>query len=40
MENFSTNSLVLNLASGPYDAADYVRDPEEFQALINGELGV
>jgi len=34
MENFSTNALVLNLASGPYDAEDYVRDPAEFGALI------
>jgi hypothetical protein len=34
MDNFSTNALVLNLASGPYDATDYVRDPAEFRRLI------
>jgi hypothetical protein len=39
MENFSTNALVLNLASGPYDAADYVRDPAEFRALVNAPEG-
>ena len=33
MENFSTNALCLNLASGPYDADDYIRDPREFRAL-------
>lgn len=33
MENFSTNSLVLNLASGPFDPDDYVRDRSEFEAL-------
>ena len=33
MENFSTNALCLNLASGPYDPADYVRDPDAFRAL-------
>lgn len=33
MENFSTNSLVLNLASGPYDENDYVRATDEFRAL-------
>lgn len=37
MENFSTNALCLNLASGPYDADDYIRDPEEFRALTDGE---
>ena len=33
MENFSTNALCLNLASGPYDADDYLRDLREFEAL-------
>ena len=37
MENFSTNSLVLNLASGPYDAADYIRDAAEFNVLASAE---
>jgi len=36
MENFSTNAFCLNLASGPYDAGDYIRDPEEFRALTSG----
>jgi len=30
MVNFSTNSLALVLSSTPYDAADYIRDYEEF----------
>lgn len=30
MENFSTNSLALILASTRYDALDYIRDYEEF----------
>lgn len=34
MENFSTNALCLNLASGPYDPDDYIRDPEAFRALV------
>lgn len=32
MENFSTNSLALVVASTPYDATDYIRDYEEFKA--------
>lgn len=39
MENFSTNALVLNLASGPYDAEDYLRDPHEFRALTAERSG-
>ena len=31
LENFSTNSLALILASGPYDENDYIRDPEVFK---------
>ena len=31
MENFSTNSVALVLSSTPYDAADYIRDYEEFK---------
>jgi uncharacterized RmlC-like cupin family protein len=34
VENFSTNALALILASGPYDAADYIRDYEEFIGMI------
>lgn len=33
MENFSTNSLALVLASTPYDAQDYVYDYDEFLSL-------
>ena len=32
MVNFSTNSLALILSSTPYDAADYIRDYEEFKS--------
>ncbi len=31
MVNFSTNSVALVLSSTPYDAADYIRDYEEFK---------
>lgn len=30
LENFSTNSLCLVLASGPYDEDDYIRDHDVF----------
>jgi hypothetical protein len=30
LENFSTNALALVLASTPYDAADYIRDHNDF----------
>ena len=33
MENFSTNSLALVLSSTPYDAADYIRDYDEFKRI-------
>lgn len=33
MENFSTNSLALILASTKYDANDYIRDYEIFKAM-------
>ena len=35
MNNFSTNSLALILASTPYDAADYIYDYEQFKAICN-----
>ena len=35
MENFSTNSLALVLSSTPYDAADYIRDYEQFLQFAN-----
>ena len=31
LENFSTNSLALVLASTPYDPADYIRDFDLFR---------
>jgi oxalate decarboxylase/phosphoglucose isomerase-like protein (cupin superfamily) len=34
LENFSTNSLALILASTTYDANDYVRDFDEFVKLV------
>ena len=33
MDNFSTNSLALILASTKYDANDYIRDYEEFKSM-------
>ncbi|MFA6400513.1 MAG: FdtA/QdtA family cupin domain-containing protein [Salinivirgaceae bacterium] len=34
VENFSTNSLALILASGAYDASDYIRDYEQFNKMV------
>ncbi len=34
VENFSTNSLALILASGPYNANDYIHDYEKFIGMI------
>ena len=34
MANFSTNALVLNVASTTYDPDDYIRDKAEFRALV------
>jgi hypothetical protein len=34
MENFSTNSLALILASGPYNEKDYLRDYELFKTMV------
>jgi hypothetical protein len=39
MNNFSTNSLCLILASDEYDNADYIRDYEEFQRLAGVKAG-
>jgi oxalate decarboxylase/phosphoglucose isomerase-like protein (cupin superfamily) len=36
IENFSTNSLALIVSSIPYDAADYIRDFDEFKMIRNG----
>jgi len=38
LENFSTNSLCLILASRKYDETDYIRNFEEFKKLCNGML--
>jgi len=35
LDNFSTNSLVLIASSISYNDADYIRDYEEFKAIIN-----
>ena len=35
LENFSTNSLALNVSDRAYDAMDYIRDFEEFKRLKN-----
>ncbi len=35
MENFSTNSLALVMASSTYQEEDYIRDFEEFKTLKN-----
>jgi len=35
IENFSTNSLALNVTSMGYDADDYIRDFEEFKKFKN-----
>jgi oxalate decarboxylase/phosphoglucose isomerase-like protein (cupin superfamily) len=35
IENFSTNSLALIVSSLSYDAADYIRDFDEFKMIKN-----
>lgn len=37
MENFSTNSLALILASTKYDANDYIRDYSDFLKIAQNE---
>lgn len=37
LENFSTNSLCLIIASQPYEENDYVRDFNEFKSIVNNE---
>jgi hypothetical protein len=34
VENFSTNALALILASAPYNESDYIRDYEQFKAMV------
>lgn len=39
MENFSTNSLALEVSSSEFDANDYIRDYSDFKSLkTNGEI--
>jgi len=35
LDNFSTNSVCLVLASEPYNAENYIRDESEFELLTN-----
>lgn len=35
IENFSTNSLALIVSNHEYDAADYIRDFDEYKAMIS-----
>lgn len=37
LQNFSTNSLALILASEVYNEADYVRDYDKFKQLVHGK---
>lgn len=37
LDNFSTNSVALILASTPYDANDYIEDFETYKNLRNNE---
>lgn len=37
LENFSTNSLCLVLASEPYDESDYIRNYKEFKAQLSSK---
>jgi hypothetical protein len=39
LENFSSGSVCLVLASGPYDEAAYYRDYEQFKSVIQGLAG-
>jgi len=39
MDNFSTNSVALVLASTSYDAGDYIEEYETFKTLKNGNRG-
>jgi dTDP-4-dehydrorhamnose 3,5-epimerase-like enzyme len=39
LENFSSASVCLVLASEPYDEEDYYRDHDDFLAVATGETG-
>jgi len=36
---YSSDALLLVFASDPYDPADYIRDYEEFRALVGPPTG-
>lgn len=38
LDNFSSGSVCLVLASEPYDEADYLRDFDDFRAAVQGQL--
>lgn len=38
VENFSTNSLALILASAPYDENDYIRNYQQFKTMIREKV--
>jgi len=40
LDNFSSGSVCLVLASEPYDEADYLRDFDEFRAAVKAKPGV
>lgn len=35
LDNFSTNSIALILASTPYDPKDYIEDFDDFKSIVN-----
>ena len=37
MHDISPDCVLMVLADSPYDEADYIRDHDEFQALVRGE---
>ncbi|MBO5780774.1 MAG: WxcM-like domain-containing protein [Muribaculaceae bacterium] len=37
IENFSTNSVAMVLASTPYNPDDYILDPDEFRVNLNNK---
>jgi hypothetical protein len=39
LDNFSSGSVCLVLASEPYDEADYLRDFDEFRAAVKARPG-
>ena len=39
LDNFSSGSVCLVLASEPYDEADYLRDFDEFRTTVRAKPG-